>query len=150
MLNTTVWLSYNKLDRDHVASLKCTVCIRFEDKINSCRNFNPAFIEGSQNLRASSYKDHAATDMHKRAMVLFHKSRSTDVSDYAPIARALSTLDQETALRLKRKFEIAYLICKEGLAFTKMSALCELEEKHGVDLGAIMLVTYIIDVAIKI
>ena len=39
-------------------------------------------------------------------------------------------------LRLKRKFEIAYLICKEGLAFTKMSALCKLEEESGVDLGA--------------
>ena len=107
-----------------------------EDKIHSCRNFNPAFIEGSQNLRASSFKDHAATDMHKRAMILFHKSRSTDVAEYAPIARALSTLDPDTASKLKRKFEVAYLICKEGLAFTKMSALCELEEKHRVDLGA--------------
>ena len=64
---------------------------------------------------------------------LVHKSRSSDV---AQIARALSTLDQDTASKLKRKFEIAYLICKEGLAFTKMSALCEHEEKHGVDLGA--------------
>ena len=119
-----------------MASLKCSVCIRFQEKIYSCRNFNSAFIEGSQNLRALSFKDHAVTDMHKRAMVLFHKSRSADVTDYAPIARALNTLDQETASRLKRKFEIAYLICKEGLAFAKMSVLCELEEKHGLDLGA--------------
>ena len=35
--------------------------------------------------------------------------------------------------RLKRKFEIAYMSCKEGLAFTKMEAVCELEEKHGVN-----------------
>ena len=122
--------SPDRLDCDHVASLKCSVCIRFQEKIYSCRNFNPAFIEGLQNLRASSFKDHAVTDMHKRAMVLFHKSRSADVTDYAPIARALNTLDQETASRLKRKFEIAYPICKD---FAK---LCELEEKHGVDLGA--------------
>ena len=135
-INTTVWLTYEKFDRDHVASLKCSVCIQFADKIHSCRNFNPAFIEGSENLRASSFKDHAATDMHKRAMILFHKSRCSDVTEYAPIARALSTLDSDTAGKLKRKFEVAYLICKEGLAFTKMSALCELEEKHGVDLGA--------------
>ena len=40
------------------------------------------------------------------------------------------------ASKLKRKFEIAYFICKEGLAFTKMSALCELEEKHRFDSGA--------------
>ena len=108
------------------------MCIQFADKIHSCRNFNPAFIEGSQNLCASSFKDYAATDMHKRAMILF---RSSNVAEYASIARALSTLDPDTASKLKPKFEIAYLICKEGLAFTKMSALCELEEKHGVDLG---------------
>ena len=136
-INTTLWLAYEKLDCDHVASLKCSsVCIQFVDKIHSCRNFNPAFIEGSQNLRASSFKVHAATDMHKRAMILFHKSRSSDVAEYTPIARPLSILDPDTASKLKRKFEVAYLICKEGLAFTKMSALCELEEKHGVNLGA--------------
>ena len=44
-------------------------------------------------------------------------------------------LDSETEAKVKRKFEIAYLISKEGLAFTKMSALCQLEERHGVDLG---------------
>ena len=27
------------------------------------------------------------------------------------------------------------MICKEGLALRKMSALCELEEKHEVNLG---------------
>ena len=135
-INTTLWLAYEKLDCDHVASLKCSVCIQFVDKIHSCRNFNLTFIEGSQNLRASSFKDHAAMDMHKRAMILFHKSRSSDVAEYTPIARPLSMLDPDTASKLKRKFKVAYLICKEGLAFTKMSALCELEEKHGVNLGA--------------
>ena len=87
-MNTTVWLAYDKFDRDHVSSLKCSVCIRFADKINSCRNFNPAFIEGSKNLRASSFKDHAATNMHKRAMILFHKSKSSSVAEDSQIARA--------------------------------------------------------------
>ena len=40
-----------------------------------------------------------------------------------------------TALKMKRKFDIAYLIAKHNLAFTKMGPLCELEERHGVDLG---------------
>ena len=62
------------------------MCIQFKDKLLSCRNFNPAFIEGSQNLRALSNKDHAATDMHRRAMALLHKSQSTDIIEYAPIA----------------------------------------------------------------
>ena len=36
----------------------------------------------------------------------------------------------------KRKFDIAYLIAKENLAFTKMAPHCELlQERHGVNLG---------------
>ena len=106
-INTTVWLTYDKLDRDHVASLKHSMCIQLADKI--------------QNLRASSFKDHEATTMHKHAMILFHKSRSGDVAAYASMTRAFSTLDQHAASKLKHKFEIADLMCKEGLAFTKMS-----------------------------
>ena len=55
--------------------------------------------------------------MHQRAMLLFKKSQSSDVTDYAPIAKALSTLDAGS--ELKQKFKIAYLLCKENLAFTK-------------------------------
>ena len=38
--------------------------------------------------------------------------------------------------RLNKKFDISYMIAKEKLAFTKMKSICELEEMHGVDLGA--------------
>ena len=135
-LNTSTWLTFEKLDRDHVAKLKCSVCARFKEKLRGCRNYNPAFVVGTKNLRGSAFKDHAASEMHKRSMMLLSKSRSSDVTQYAPIAKALSTLDPDTERKLRRKFEVAYLLCKEGLAFTKMAAVCELEEKHGVDLGA--------------
>ena len=36
---------------------------------------------------------------------------------------------------LRKKFDIAYFIAKEKLAFSKMKPLCELEERHGADLG---------------
>ena len=36
---------------------------------------------------------------------------------------------------MKRKFDIAYFIAKEGLPFTKMTPLCQLEERHDVNLG---------------
>ena len=71
--------------------------------------------------------------MHKRSMMLLRKSRSRNVEEYAPIVKALSTLDLDTASKMKRKFEIAYMLCKEGLAFMKMEAVCELDEKHGVN-----------------
>ena len=134
-MDTSVWLRYEKVDRKYIATLKCCVCAEFNEKLRGLRNYNPAFVVGSKNLRASSYKDHAATDMHKRAMLLFKKQSSADVTEYAPIAKALYKLDTDAELKVKRKFDIAYLIAKENLAFSKMKPLCELEERHGVDLG---------------
>ena len=71
-LNTALWLKYeaNTANRTRVVSLKCS---RFLKKLTSMRNFNAAFVEGSVNLRVSSVKDHAASDMHSRAMLLLKK-----------------------------------------------------------------------------
>ena len=100
-LNTSMWLTFEKLGS--------AVCGRFEEKLRGCRNYNSAFVVGTANLRVSAVKDHAATEMHKRSMMLLRKSRSKNVEEYAPIAKALSTLDLDTASKMKRKFEIAYM-----------------------------------------
>ena len=134
-INTMTWLKYETADREHVATLKCFVCSRFDDKLHSCRNYSASFIVGSTNLRTSSFKDHAASDMHRRAMSLLKKSQGAAVVEYAPIAKVLTTLDEDAESKLKRKFEIAYFICKQKLSFAKMGPLCALE-KHGVDLGS--------------
>ena len=75
--------------------------------------------------------------MHTRAMSLFKKQQSSSVLEYAPIARALTNLpmDERSKQGTKRKFEVSYMIAKEKFALTKMQPLCNLEEKHGVDLG---------------
>ena len=54
--------------------------------------------------------------------------------EYAPIAKVLHTLDDAAASRTKRKFDIGYLIAKENMAFAKIGPLCQLEERHGVNL----------------
>ena len=115
-----------------MATLKCSVCIEFQDKLHGMRNYSNALIGRSKNLRASSFKDHAASDMHARAMLLLKKQISSDVTEYASIAKALHTLDSDAEGKLKRKFNIAFLISK---ALAKMGVLYELEERHGVDLG---------------
>ncbi len=66
-------------------------------------------------------------------MILFKKSQGSQVTEYSPIAKAL---DAGAKQILKRKFEIAYLICKEDLPFVKMAPICELEERHSVNLGS--------------
>ena len=44
-------------------------------------------------------------------------------------------MDPTVVETLKKKFEIAYTIAKENLAFLKMEPLCSIEERHGVKLG---------------
>ena len=87
-LNTTSCLRYDVTDRTYVSSLKCSRCAQFSGQLKGVRNFSPAFIEGSKNLRASAFKDHARSDMHKQAMHLFKRSQSRSITDYLPIARA--------------------------------------------------------------
>ena len=85
------------------------MCFRFNDKLRSARNYNPAFVVGSTNLRASAFKEHAASDMYLRAMTLLNKkSQGSTVVEYAPIAKMLSPLDEDAERNIKRKFEIAY------------------------------------------
>ena len=45
-LQTTAWLKYNKGRGSTVLSLKCELCIRYQEKMESCKNFSPAFILG--------------------------------------------------------------------------------------------------------
>ena len=125
-------------DREHVTVLKCDVCSRFKDKLVSMRNFRPAFIDGTTNIRASTFKDHAETAMHRQAMLLVQKEIASSVVEYAPIAKAFTkaNINEATKAKLKRKFDVAYIIAKENLSFAKMKSICELEERYGTDLGA--------------
>lgn len=108
-LNTTTWLGYDKTEQNQVTTLKCKVCQRFVDKSRGSRNFSAAFIDGSENLRTSSFKDHAKTDMHERAMVLLKKGKSQNIRDYS-LARSLYRMDAEAEAKIKRKFDLAYVM----------------------------------------
>ena len=52
-MNTASWLKFETTpppDRDRVDVLKCAVCTQFKEKLESMRNFRPAFIEGTSNV----------------------------------------------------------------------------------------------------
>ena len=89
-ISTCTWVNYERSDanRDHVTSISCSVCSSFQDQLRGMRNFTPVYIDGSTNLRVSSLKDHAATDMHKKAMTLLKKKQGKDPCEYSPIVRA--------------------------------------------------------------
>ena len=58
------------------------------------------------------------------------------VTSYSPIAHSLLKMDDTTRGRMKRKFDICYVMAKEAIAFSKYIALYDLESRHEVDLGA--------------
>ena len=41
------------------------------------RNYHSAFINGTTDVRTSTFKEHARTDMHTRAMSLLKKQQSS-------------------------------------------------------------------------
>ena len=59
---------------------------------------------------------------HAWAMLLHKKQQSSNVCDYSPIARSVaqSSMDASTREKMKQKFNIAYLMAKEKLAFTQI------------------------------
>ena len=58
-------------------------------------------------------------EMRKHSMSPYRKQRSENICDYAPIAKAIlqPAMDEAIIQRLKRKFEIAYMVVKENFAF---------------------------------
>ena len=61
--------------------------------------------------------------------------KSSRPSAYAPIARLLSVISDDTMAKLRVKFDLAHFVATEKIAFSKYPALCKLEAHHGVNVG---------------
>ena len=72
-------------------------------------------------------------------MMLWKKQQATarglGPSAYAPIARLLSEISEDTMAKLRVKFDLAHFVATEKIAFSKYPALCKLEAHHGVNVG---------------
>ncbi len=84
----------------------------------------------------SNIRDHATATQHIQASSLLGQelvlAEGKSVVSYAPIAKALFTLNEGQRLMLRHKFDIAYFIARERLPFCKYQQLVKLEAKHGV------------------
>ena len=102
-LNTSTWLEYVKVAAEyHMVVPSWKVCVLIEDKLKGMRNFCWAYIEGSTNLRTSSFIDHAKTDMHQRAILLLKKEPQQTSVRMPPIAKSLFSLDVAAKTVIKR------------------------------------------------
>lgn len=129
-------------DKFLVSTLWCAVCRQYETRICGHKNFSRAWIDGSSNHKTSNISDHTNSESHKAAMMYFRKdqaqSRNESVTSYSPIARSLlssASMDPAVRERVKKKFDISFVLAKEHIPFLKFPAIHELEERHGVDLG---------------
>ena len=104
------------------------------------RNYSKAWINGSTNHRTSNIIDHANSEQHRAAINMLHrdeaKASNQPLQSYAPVVKALLTLDEGEKLKVMRKFDISYMLAREGIAFKKYTQIQALEMRHGVQLGS--------------
>jgi len=117
--------------------MKCAMCISYQDRL---RVFETTIQPLSQALQIFG---HLPLRTMPNLICISEQWCSSGKASTAMLRSTLrlqrhllSSLDASSEQRLKKKFEIAYLLCKQSLAFTKMAPVCELEEKYGVDLGS--------------
>ena len=139
---TMSWLCCElERDKNFVATLYCSVCKRFEQHIQSGRNFSVAWITGSANKKLSNVIDHAKRDAHKAAMSRLHNEQvrqsGSSVVLSSRIGQSLLNLIETTRQRMRKKFDVCYMMAKESVPFVKYPAIVELQSQHGVNLGPV-------------
>ena len=45
----------------------CQVCLKYKEKIKSCKNYNASFVVGYSNFRKSAVSEHSPREMHRKA-----------------------------------------------------------------------------------
>ncbi len=113
--------------KELVGVLWCDACRKHERSITGMKNFSRAWLEGSTNHKTSNIVDHVNSDQHRAAMVRTRteaaKATNQPITSYSPIVRSLLRMDDQVMERMKKKFDICYVMAKEGLAFRKYPAL---------------------------
>ena len=141
---TSRWLQCDRDTSDYTVTLLwCEVCRKYSDHIRTMRNFSSAWVNGSANQRNSNIVDHAKSEQHAAAMARMRAETGESADDErvvfvvenAAFLASFPVMDEGEVERMKRKFHICYMMAKEGLPFQKYTALYNLQELHGVDLG---------------
>ena len=99
--------------------LWCEARRKHEDGITGMKNFSKAWITGSSNQKTSNIVDHATSEQHRAAMVRVRtdaaRASNQPLTSYSPIARSLLVMDEVVQGRMKKKFDICYVMAKESL-----------------------------------
>ena len=135
------WLRYEVDEKSgRVTHLYCAMCATHVDKLKALRNFSPSFVNGISGgaLKKDGVIKHSKSDMHSKAVTLTRKPKMAlhEIYKSTPIGRAMAGASAEEMTRLSKLFDLAYVIAKEEMPFTKYPTLVEVEKRHGVPLGS--------------
>ena len=82
--------------------------------------------------------EHARSDQHKEAMMRLRQEQARKMQEpmtaNSNIARRITGFDNATKKRIKRNFDISFVLAKEILAFIKYPFIYKLDQGHGVEL----------------
>ena len=131
------WLKYEEKN-GAVLRVYCQLCKNNEGQLRALRNFSPNFISGitGSALKKDGCVKHMKSDMHQRAIALTNRPKNLEaIFKTTPIGKAFSNANNEEFTRVSKLIDIAYLIAKEEMPFTKFAPIAEMEKRHGVPLG---------------
>ena len=125
-----------------VDRIRCLLCLN-EDRLRAIRNNSTgAFVHGitGSAIEKDNVVKHSKSDIHKKAVSLERQPTRrilmiNEIVRSTPIGRAVASASSEEKDRVSRLFEVAYMISREEMPFTKFPAIVELDKRHGVCLG---------------
>ena len=135
-----LWLRYDahKTDRSLVDTLWCLPDLQREDPIYE--ELRGRMGVGVDKPTSSNILDHSKGEQHAACMAHMRanstRAQHRLVESFTPIARALLVLDDWEKERMKQKFEICYILAREGIAFLKYASFHALVEHQGVEIGS--------------
>ena len=105
------------------------------------RNFNFSWCRGTTNVKLDAVKTHMNREPHKLALKLEDeemfkpKPGPLPAGAVTPLGKAFFRLNENEKDRVKKLIEIAYVVAKEEMPFTKFAPIANMEKWHGVELG---------------
>jgi hypothetical protein len=122
-----------------VVRLRCKLCTKWENRINSTQNFSTTWIHpGSESMKKHSVEVHTNSTSHLEAKRLENKTKMgievymNHVVDQTPIGRNFKNMCTKDRESLRVKFNSAYNLAKHEKPFTDFPELLKLQSKNKV------------------
>ena len=132
------WLKI-EASNGYLSKMWCSACKEHDSRIGGCRNFSRAFIDGVVEpgaLKRDNANKHRKSEQHQRA-VNMRADPFTRAALYkeTAIGRGMEKAESEERGRVGKLVDIAYMMAKEEIPFTKFASIARLEIRHKVALG---------------